>query len=51
MFRITDIPDGKVTWHEVPNCEIDDDQKKKYLLQDNDIVIVRTGVTTEKATL
>ena len=49
MLRITDIQDGAVNWHEVPNCEIDDEQKKKYLLQDNDIVIARTGATTGKS--
>lgn len=49
MLRITDIQDGAVNWCEVPNCEIDDEQKKKYLLQDNDIVIARTGATTGKS--
>ena len=49
MLRITDIQNGAVNWHEVPNCEIDDDQKKKYLLKDNDIVIARTGATTGKS--
>ena len=49
ILRITDIQDGAVNWHEVPNCEIDDEQKKKYLLQDNDIVIARTGATTGKS--
>ena len=49
MLRITDIQNGAVNWHEVPNCEIDNEQKKKYLLQDNDIVIARTGATTGKS--
>ena len=49
MLRITDIQNGTVNWHEVPNCEIDNEQKKKYLLQDNDIVIARTGATTGKS--
>ena len=43
MLRITDIQNGGVDWENVPNCEIDDEQKEKYLLQDNDIVIARTG--------
>ena len=44
MLRIIDIQDGAVNWHEVPNCEINDEQKKKYLLQDNDIFIARRTV-------
>ena len=49
MLRITDIQNGFVNWETVPNCKIDDNQKEKYLLKDNDIVIARTGATTGKS--
>ena len=51
MLRITDIQNGKVDWENVPNCQIDGELLKKYLLQDGDIVIARTGATTGKSYL
>ena len=49
MLRITDIQDNGVDWSNVPNCEIDEEEIAKYLLNDNDIVIARTGATTGKS--
>ena len=51
MLRITDIQNGFVDWETVPNCEIDDELKEKYLLKNDDIVIARTGATTGKSYL
>lgn len=49
MLRITDIQESGVDWINVPNCEIGEETKHKYLLQNNDIVIARTGATTGKS--
>ncbi|HDV1471287.1 TPA: restriction endonuclease subunit S, partial [Escherichia coli] len=46
FLRITDIQGGKVNWENVPYCEIDEKDSLKYLLQDGDIVIARTGNST-----
>ncbi len=51
MLRITDIQENGVDWDSVPNCAINTEDKKKYLLSDNDIVIARTGATTGKSYL
>ncbi len=51
FLRITDIQDGRVIWDDVPYCKIDETVKKKYLLQDGDLVFARTGATVGKSFL
>src|ERR1700761_5789770 len=51
FLRITDIQDNKVDWNTVPFCVIGDDEIKKYLLQDGDLVFARTGATVGKSFL
>ena len=46
FLRITDIQGGKVDWETVPFCEVDPKSKEKHLLQENDIVVARTGNST-----
>ena len=48
LLRITDIQNDKVDWEKVPYCNITETQKKEYLLQENDLVIARTGGTVGK---
>ncbi|MBO5739102.1 restriction endonuclease subunit S [bacterium] len=48
LLRITDIQDDKVLWNNVPFCSISDDNIKKYMLQNRDILIARTGGTMGK---
>lgn len=47
FLRISDITDGMVDWDSVPFCNCKDEST--YLLEDNDIVIARTGGTTGKS--
>ena len=49
LLRITDIQDGKVQWDDVPFCEIDKKGLCNYQLENNDIVIARTGGTVGKS--
>lgn len=49
LLRITDIQKDKVNWDYVPGCEISSDNAKKYLLNENDILIARTGGTIGKS--
>ena len=51
LLRITDIQNNKVNWEEVPYCKISDSDKKKYLLEPNDLVFARTGATVGKSYL
>jgi type I restriction enzyme S subunit len=51
LLRITDIQNDKVNWDTVPACEISDEKSRRYLLQDNDILIARTGGTIGKSYL
>ena len=51
FLRITDIQENKVVWDEVPYCKIDKETKKKYLLEDGDLVFARTGATVGKSFL
>jgi len=51
LLRITDIQDDKVNWGTVPGCEITDKKAEGYLLEDNDILIARTGGTIGKSYL
>jgi type I restriction enzyme S subunit len=50
-LRITDIQNKSVNWSEVPNCEISNEEKSKFLLSKGDIVFARTGATTGKSYL
>lgn len=49
FLRISDIQEGAVHWEDAPYCEIDDDEKKKYLLQEGDLLFTRTGGTVGKS--
>lgn len=49
MLRITDIQGGRVNWNIVPYCEIEENKIEQYKLNDNDIVIARTGGTVGKS--
>jgi type I restriction enzyme S subunit len=51
LLRITDIQEDKVNWKTVPGCEITDKKSEGYLLEDNDILIARTGGTIGKSYL
>ena len=51
LVRITDIQDDKVNWPTVPACEITENKSKTYLLENNDILIARTGGTIGKSYL
>lgn len=51
FLRITDIQDNNVSWVDVPYCVIDDDNRKKYVLKNGDIVFARTGATVGKSYL
>ena len=51
LLRITDIQDDKVNWETVPGCEITDEKSKGYSLENNDILIARTGGTIGKSYL
>ena len=47
FLRISDIHESKVNWETVPYCNCSDE--KTYLLQNDDILIARTGGTTGKS--
>ena len=49
MLRITDIQNNFVIWDNVPHCECKDKDVVKYLLNNNDILIARTGGTIGKS--
>lgn len=51
FLRITDIVPDHISWETVPYCEINENDREKYLLQVGDIVIARTGNTTGYAKL
>jgi len=51
LLRITDIVQEIIDWNSVPHCEIDSTNKKKYRLEDGDIVVARTGATCGYAKL
>lgn len=46
FLRITDIVPEILDWSSVPFCQIPEDKKEKYLLQEGNIVVARTGATT-----
>lgn len=43
LLRTTDITSGSVCWPSVPYCLNNPENKKKYLLEENDILISRAG--------
>lgn len=45
FLRITDIASSAIDWRNVPFCEIEEKEFRKYALQEGDIVIARTGAT------
>lgn len=49
LLRITDIQNGSVNWDAVPFTTVQD--ARNYLLQNDDIVFVRTGATVGKSFL
>ena len=51
LLRITDIQDDKVDWSTVPACEITIQKAQNYLLENDDILIARTGGTIGKSYL
>lgn len=51
LLRITDIQDDKVDWSSVPACEITTQKAQNYLLENDDILIARTGGTIGKSYL
>jgi type I restriction enzyme S subunit len=51
LLRITDIQDSRVDWESVPGCEITENDAKKYLLENGDVLIARTGGTIGKSFL
>lgn len=44
-LRITDVADSMINWDNVPYCLISEKESKKYLLENGDIVVARTGAT------
>ena len=50
FLRITDIVSGEPDWNTVPYVEADEPTITKYLLNDGDIVIARTGASTGSST-
>ncbi|GAA0123462.1 hypothetical protein UT300018_27800 [Clostridium faecium] len=51
-LRITDIDDNyKLSNQEIKSVDADEDEYKKYILKENDIVFARTGNTTGKSYL
>lgn len=51
FLRITDIQNNKVSWKDVPYCEIDERRLNSLLLKEGDILIARTGGTIGKTFL
>ncbi|MEI7423747.1 MAG: restriction endonuclease subunit S [Prolixibacteraceae bacterium] len=48
LLRITDIQENNVDWESVPGCEYSNSDFENFLLNENDIVIARTGGTIGK---
>jgi type I restriction enzyme, S subunit len=51
FLRITDIQNNNVDWESVPFCRIGDEERKKYLLNERDLLFARTGATVGKSFL
>lgn len=46
FLRITDIQNGQINWADVPYCDVDERDAKKYKIENYDIFIARTGAST-----
>lgn len=51
LLRITDIQNDKVNWSTVPACDISPEKAQSYLLENDDILLARTGGTIGKSYL
>jgi type I restriction enzyme S subunit len=51
LLRITDIQNNQVDWESVPGCDYSKSDLENYSLNENDIVIARTGGTIGKTFL
>jgi type I restriction enzyme S subunit len=51
FLRITDIVPDSLDWESVPYCPIEEDDRQRFALQVNDIVVARTGATVGYAKL
>lgn len=51
LLRITDIQDGRVNWETVPFCDVPEKKLTTCKLEENDVVIARTGGTIGKSFL
>jgi type I restriction enzyme, S subunit len=51
LLRITDIQDNRVEWASVPGCNIKEKDIDQYLLNNDDLLIARTGGTVGKSYL
>lgn len=51
LLRITDIQENAVDWNTVPGCDYKENDLDNYLINENDIVIARTGGTIGKTFL
>jgi len=51
LLRITDIQNNQVDWDSVPGCDYSKSDLENYSLNENDIVIARTGGTIGKTFL
>jgi type I restriction enzyme, S subunit len=49
FLRITDIVGPHIDWSEVPGCAIDSNKLAKFAIQEDDIVVARTGATVGHA--
>ena len=45
FLRITDIAQSYINWKAVPYCPITEENHKKYVLSEGDVVVARTGAT------
>ena len=45
FLRITDIAQSYIDWKAVPYCPITEENHKKYVLSEGDVVVARTGAT------
>lgn len=45
FLRITDIAQNYIDWKAVPYCPITEENHKKYVLSEGDVVVARTGAT------
>jgi len=51
LLRITDIQNNSVDWPSVPSCDISERELSTYQLEENDVLIARTGGTIGKSFL